>query len=476
VRLSWQSLCIAALMILSFVVRLYRIDEPLADWHAWRQADTAAVSRNFVQDGINVLYPRYDDISNIQTGFNNPEGYRFVEFPLYNAIHAFFVRQMPIFTIEVWGRLLTALVSTSAVLGIYLVGKRIMGTGGALAAGFAYGLLPYSIYYGRVILPDPHMTALVVWGSYAFFRAVENKSLFWWCLSALLSAAALLIKPFAAFFFPVYLAVAWRRWGRSIWKRWEIWTFGVAVLIPIALWRWWITQYPEGVPSFWWLLNGGDIRFTGAYFYWIFAERISKLILGYWGGVLLFLGVYVAFAQKGKSLLVGWVVSSLLYLVVIARGNVQHDYYQILLLPTISLLIGAGVDALMMRTQTLRERIVGVLCILLIAGASCAFGWYQVRDYFNINNPSISIAGEYVRQNTSEDALIVAPYGGDTTLLYALDRKGWPAMQNGLPQLARMGADYLLLINPSEGDRGIQKEYPLVHEQKEFMLFKLVQE
>src|SRR3972149_10276177 len=90
--------------ILGLLLRLYKIDNPVADWHSWRQADTSSVSRTYVREGIDLLYPRYHDISTTQTGKFNPQGYRFVEFPLYNAIQA----QLSLFftgiSLEVWGR------------------------------------------------------------------------------------------------------------------------------------------------------------------------------------------------------------------------------------------------------------------------------------------------------------------------------------------------------------------------------------
>src|SRR4030066_1552046 len=79
---------LAIILILGFTVRLYKIDSPIADWHSWRQADTASVSKVYVQQGINLLIPRYQDISKIQTGIFNPNGYRMVEFPFYNAANA----------------------------------------------------------------------------------------------------------------------------------------------------------------------------------------------------------------------------------------------------------------------------------------------------------------------------------------------------------------------------------------------------
>ncbi len=62
------------------VVRLYKFNAPVADWHSWRQVDTSAVSRNFVKDGFDILHPKFDDLSNVQTSgkYDNPQGFRFV--------------------------------------------------------------------------------------------------------------------------------------------------------------------------------------------------------------------------------------------------------------------------------------------------------------------------------------------------------------------------------------------------------------
>jgi hypothetical protein len=81
-------LYLTLILVLSFVLRLYKIDNPIADWHSWRQADTAAVARNFYKEGFNPFFPRGDDMSAIseikpQLNLNR---YRFVEFPIYPSL------------------------------------------------------------------------------------------------------------------------------------------------------------------------------------------------------------------------------------------------------------------------------------------------------------------------------------------------------------------------------------------------------
>src|SRR3989344_2778865 len=94
-----EVLVLLVLILAGFLVRLYRFDGSVLDWHSWRQADTSAVSRNFIKYGFDVLHPKFDDISNVPSGIDNPQGYRFVEFPIYNLAQAGLYKFFGIFTI-----------------------------------------------------------------------------------------------------------------------------------------------------------------------------------------------------------------------------------------------------------------------------------------------------------------------------------------------------------------------------------------
>jgi len=96
-----------SILAIGFCLRLYRIDNPIADWHSWRQVDTSAVSRNFIKNGFDLLRPKFEDLSIAVSLKDNPQGYRFVEFPIYNVLQAGLFKVFGHYTLEEWGRLVT---------------------------------------------------------------------------------------------------------------------------------------------------------------------------------------------------------------------------------------------------------------------------------------------------------------------------------------------------------------------------------
>src|SRR3989338_3369647 len=142
------------ILFLSLIFRLYRISTPLADLHSWRQADTAAVARNFARDGIDLLHPRYDDLSGREAGQENPQGFRVVEFPLYNAIFAYIYKLSPVLSIEIYGRLTSALFSLLIIAVIYYLMLKENGRLPAIVAGLTYAIFPFFVFFSRVVLPE----------------------------------------------------------------------------------------------------------------------------------------------------------------------------------------------------------------------------------------------------------------------------------------------------------------------------------
>lgn len=468
---------LVGILILGFVLRLYRFNSPIADWHSWRQADTSSVSRIFVQDGFNLLRPKYHDLSNVPSGLNNPEGYRFVEFPIYNLFQGGFYKLLPVLSLEQWGRLITIFASLLTVLLIYLILKKHQNERAGLIGAFVFAALPFSIYYGRTILPDTSTAATILAGIYFFdlwlSEKMKYKKIIFYSLSILFTGVSFLLKPFAAFFTLPMIYLAYQAFGLKMFLNPYLWVFGTASLFPMIGWRQWMTQFPEGIPSSNWLFNEGGMRFKGAFFNWIFAERISKLILGYWGVFLVVLGL-VAKTKTSYLFFYSFLVSSILYVTVIARGNIQHDYYQILILPTLCIFAGLGGDFLLTLGKNLANKYLAPTVFIGVLGFAFMFSWYQVRDYFNINNRAIITAGNAVDKLTPKDSLVIANYEGDTSFLYQTKRKGWSSYQDDLNIMVKdLGADYLVIANPKPADDYFKKDYVVLEETSEYIIFDL---
>ena len=443
------------ILVLAFVVRLWRIDAPLADWHSWRQSDTAAVARNFIKFGFDPLRPRYDDLSNIQSGKDNPNGYRMVEFPLYQLLGGGIVKLIPQLSIEVGLRLVTVF-SVVATIGLLMVlTTTLVDPLTGILTGLVYAVLPYSIYFGRVILPEPFAVFWAILSLFCLERGnnrVDKGSRGGWgnvMLAGAFGALAILIKPTAGFLLLPAPYLIWRRYGWSGHSLIRLFAYSLIILLPLWGWRQWILQFPEGIPAFEWLLNDGNIRFKGAWFHWLFAKRIGELMLGYWGLLPFGLGMAVVAGKRE-----GWftrllLLGNFLYLMVFAAGNVRHDYYQILLLPVISMYVAKGF-AFLLRNTVFSKRIAYPLSLVAFL-FMLAFSWYTMRTYYWINKPEIVEAGIEADRLLPKDAKVIASYNGDTTFLYQINRQGWPLgfeIEKKLPA----GATHYVTISPTDKD------------------------
>lgn len=478
-RAKLLSFLFIVMLVLGFGIRVYKLSNPLDGIHSWRQADTSAVSRNFLTHGIDMFHPHFDDLSNVPSGMDNLQGYRFVEFPMYNAFQASLAMTNNVLTLEEWGRMITIIASVLTGVFLYLLVKKYVDQVAGLCVFGVFLFLPFSFYYGRVVLPDPSMSMTALGAVYFFDlwieKRIKSSSLGYVSLliSFTLAATSLLLKPFAAFFLLPIAWLAFVAFKQKIFTRWELYLYGVLAIAPLALWRMWITHYPAGIPASDWLFNGGNIRFTGAYFYWIYSQRIASLILGYWGVGLLVLGlVWNSTKQAGRGLFYTIILGALLYTVVIARGNVQHDYYQILILPALSLFSGLGLYSLIhvdrKSVTTYIQAAIGIVCVLFML----AFGWYGVKSYY-MYDAGLVAAGKEIDLSIPKNALVVTSRDGDTTFLYYMNRKGWSSFAHPLPDLIKQGAHYLVLAYPKTEDLGLAKTYSLIHQSDTYLLFDL---
>ncbi|OGM05507.1 hypothetical protein A2125_00320 [Candidatus Woesebacteria bacterium GWB1_43_5] len=495
-----QYFLVVVIVVVGLAARIYKIGNPIADWHSWRQADTASVARIYLNEGIDLFYPRYYDISRIQTGAINLSGLRLVEFPLYNLLHSVVAKSVtfcpsvsvpdqkvskalyfylfpnnvdisslgtPCF--EIIGRVVSIVFSLISTVLMFLIGRKLYGKWVGILAAFLFAFIPYNIYFSRVILPEPMSVAFALAGLYLFIKFVDSENKWLLYLSGAGFAISFLIKPFTVFYLIPAFYYLYLKNGKSVFKEGSL-LIRILIFInisfaPFFAWRIWINKYPIGIPHFDWMFNGDGIRFQPAFWYWIFGERIGKLILGVWSVIPFYLGL-----TKLRNNLFAhfWMLGIVLYFFVVATANVRHDYYQIILIPPLALMVAVGFST----AKSGLEKLALTACVIL----AILIGSFQVKEFYKINHPEILVAGKAVKRLIPRDFLIIAPYNGDTAFLYQTERFGWPVVDEDFKDMIALGAGYFVAVNFSDPDVVyVEKNFRVLEKTDQYIIADLLQ-
>lgn len=474
-----NTILLALILISGFIIRLWRVDEPLADWHSWRQVDTAGVTREYLKHGIDLLHPRYMDISSIPSGKENPQGWRMVEFPFINGLVAEeigILGNLGIFGSLVQIERLTSIIfSLGSMWFLYLIVRRLIDERTALLAMGVFAFLPYNIYYSRAVLPEPKLVFFSMLTTWGFVEFINKGSWKFWAIGVIGGIGAILLKPIWIIVYgPALFYLAVIKYKLNV-KKW-VWLLvgGILIILPFWGWREWIKQFPEGTPAANWLFNGDGIRLRPAWFRWLFMDRLGRLMLGYWGLILLGLGAISKPGKKEGMFFYWWILGSWGYLIILATGNVRHDYYQAILVPVTAVFVAKGMSFLLKVQKEYFSKFSSYGLLIMSTTFMLAFGWYQVKDYFNINHPEIVEAGKIADRILPKNVLVIAPYGGDTAFLFQTNRKGWP-IGGSIDEKIKLGASYYISTNFDDETSGLMKKCLVIEKTEKYVIVNLQQ-
>ncbi len=465
-----EPVLLIAIVILSTALRLHDIGRPLADWPSWRQADTASVSRNWVKDGIDIWHPKYDDLSSFQSGLYNYDRYRMVEFPIYNVIVTLVWQKFGV--VEAYARLVSIVISQVTLVLLYFLARKYFGPSLGILTAFVFAIMPYNIFYSTTILPEPLLLATSTATLYFFSLYTDRLKKRWYFLTLFSFALAMLTKPTAIFIVLPLSYLAYKKWGLKMFKNKSLWILAVVSLLPFILWRLWIAQFSEGIPASGWLFNGDGIRLRPAFFRWLLVDRFGRLIFTVCGLPLLAIGLLTKF-NKGNYIFHFWFLSVLLYFVVFATGNVRHDYYQIPIIPVGSFFVSFGAYQLWQNRSIVTNIWLSRIAAIFLIVFFYAFGWYEAKQLFGINDPAIVEAGARANQILPKDARVIAPYQQNTAFLYQTHRYGWPDFDRPLDDLIKAGATHVIAINIDGKVEGIMKKYTVVEKTDKYVIVDL---
>ena len=397
-----------------------------------------------------------------------------VEFPLYNLFHFATYKAFPWIGLDMAGRLTSVALSLVSILFLFLITQKLSGFFVGWLSALFMAVIPFNVFFSRVILPEPLMVALFLASYWFLLLSAERQKLtkrIYLLLSSLLLSMAILVKPFAVFFILPHIAVILRQLVLQQITIIEAFSYGILSLIPFFLWRQNIAKYPEGIPASDWLLNASGIRFRPAWFRWLFAERLGKLILGIYGTSFFLLGLIAKPKNEGYTYWL-WFLGILAYFSVVAGGNIRHDYYQAIIMPFIAIFLAKGVSLMMGLTRTVYSRWLTLLAGILIFASMIAISWYDIGPFYNINNPAIIEAGREVDRLTPKSALVVAPYNGDTAFLYQTGRSGWPLGYYIEDKITKGATHYVSVVYDDEA-RELEKKFTVLAKTDRYIIIQL---
>jgi hypothetical protein len=441
------------LITIAFLIRLYKINIPLADYHSWRQVDTAAVAKNFIREGkIDLFQPKYDDLSKIPSGRENPNGFRMVEFPLYQALFTQLYLFYPHIPLEVYARLVSIIFTLLTIVVIYLL--VLNNNGSRIAAFFAaltLAVMPFMVFFTRVVLPEPMAVSLAVLSIFLlqiyFQRQRGMVAIIFYLLSIVCFGLSLLVKPTAIFYIFPLIFIFFQSYRYKFFTKFNFYLYFITAILPLILWRLYIERFPEGIPANQWLITSvntteglKNIFFRPSFFRWIFFERINNLIFG---GYLTFFFILGIVIKKKSYFFYSLLLTLFSYLFVFQGGNVQHEYYQTIIFPILAVFVGLGVDCLITAKKFFINRALLIFLVSLIYFFSFYFAYFRVKDFYSVPNNWVNIAS-IIKSLTKKDDLLLTDTNGDTTLLYLSDRRGYPAVYEDIDYFKNLGVKYFI--------------------------------
>jgi 4-amino-4-deoxy-L-arabinose transferase-like glycosyltransferase len=403
---------ILLILALALTLRLYHVTYPFLDHHSWRQTDTAAVARNFYRDHFNPLRPEMD---------------RFGSGPSVVELELQITPLLTSFLYVVWGirdwvgRIVPILFSLGSVVYFYRLVTLHFSERLALFSSLVFVFLPLNVFFSRVLMPEAGALFFTLAAVYHFSAYLETETTKQFALATVFAALAFLSKLSNLYILIVLLALATMKgWRRLISDRW-LFAFVLLALGPAVAYYGYmhliadVKMMPYQIGADKW----GNLQlWTNPVFYVVLVQRLRTLVFTEPGLLLLIAGLFLPLPHPVFRF---WLVAALVYVFVVANGNLVHSYYQMPLLPAGAFFIGLILDR-MYSTAHLRLPAAVLAGLLFVRAVVILAPMYGMYAY-----PAYEAAHALIAIDSSSSPVVSVPHRRDMApeLLYYADRKGW---------------------------------------------------
>ena len=441
------------MLLFGFCARAATYKSPLLDHHAWRQADTASIARNFYRDRLNILYPQIDQRGSQELGYveTGLELFAFVVALLAKLVG---------FTPEI-GRLLSALLFICSCRMVWLFVSRRYGEECGIVAAFLYAFgFPLLLWAERSFMNEALLICLSIGALLLAQRYLELRRGRDLALLVLTTALVGAIKlPYLIVWAPI-VGLFLEADGSRAWR----WPLGLMMLVNVIVAAAWylhahqlaaVTGLSFGMTD---KLFDPDVVFSAS-FVRVIASRIFKDILGPVGVAGALAGLWYGVRERRWCEALG-VAGFAAYLVLVAGGNYIHDYYQLALIPIAPSLVSFGLVRLVSKLAHSPERRRGALAVALgVAALSTFVRSASAHSWYEYPASDVELCRTIGGLSAPDDRVVVLG-SSDPKLLFCIDRRGWllpSAEDDGALRTAWEAGARLVVVPKSLPDGSVRR-------------------
>lgn len=349
-----QNLLLAVVIIVVLSVRLMTINTPSIKWTAWKEIDYLYISQNFWKQGFDFLHP--------EVGWPaEPPRVTEMEIPLvpFAAALIYKLFGFSVYTV----RAVTLLAFILIMIYTFKLAKREIGALGGILAAFVAGVLPLYNPFGKLLFTEPSMIAMSVISLYYFAEWVDHERRRDGFLAFLVFTLTVSLKLESLYLFLPIAWIAFRKYGWEI-KRYKNLAIliALALILPVVWYRY--AYYLESTGAHLFGIFKGHNKsqtfsmLSNFHWYRTMAGRIINGILGGFYGTALFLvGLVAGIRTRKSALFFAYFAAVLVYFALVAEGNIDAPYRQLPIIPSISVFVAFGAQALIALGISLFESI-----------------------------------------------------------------------------------------------------------------------
>lgn len=333
---------IIVVFVAAVLVRFADVFRPI-NQASWRECDLGGISRNFVTEGMNPLYPRID-------WRGDGPGYTEMELPVFSYLTAVTYKIFGVH--DQIGRVWAFLFSLGAMFFFFKLAREYLSIFASTVAFAFLALNPLMSGMATAIQPEGMMIFTYIAAVYFFVRWLKtDRSRYFWAATAA-TALTLLLKVPAAHIGLLFGILLIKKYGRSIVKEWRVWTFAILSLLPSALWY----LHAKNL----WIVYGNSLGVSNEY-HWVGLDFFtdSQFITGIlrieltdvWMRFGLTVGAFAiwrGYREQTAQHVLLWLASIFSLYFIAARTTSEEwaSYYHIFSIPPVALLFGFSIKKL----------------------------------------------------------------------------------------------------------------------------------